>query len=150
MHVVSNTSPLSNLAISGRLDLLKHRYGMVRIPPAVAQELAGLSHPDGKARLAAAQTAGWLELDSTATGPVLLPFPLDTAETAAIALALALKADLLLIDEKRGRAAAKHVGLPVAGLLHQSNPFELATFTLTDHCRVGTTRVCRNKTVRIK
>ena len=27
MRVVSNTSPISNLAIIGRLDLLKRRYG---------------------------------------------------------------------------------------------------------------------------
>jgi predicted nucleic acid-binding protein len=29
MRVVSNTSPISNLAIIGRLGLLKHRYGIV-------------------------------------------------------------------------------------------------------------------------
>ena len=40
MRVVSNTSPLSNLAVIGRLELLQHRYGTVCIPPAVAQELA--------------------------------------------------------------------------------------------------------------
>jgi uncharacterized protein len=40
MRVVSNTSPISNLAIIGRLELLKRRYGTVRIPPAVAAELS--------------------------------------------------------------------------------------------------------------
>lgn len=117
MHVVSNTSPLSNLAIIGRLDLLQHRYGKVRIPPAVAQELARLSHPDGKARLTAALAAGWLAVDSSAAGPLRLPFALDAGETAAIALALATKADVLLIDEKRGRAAARQFKLTVAGVL---------------------------------
>jgi len=48
MRVVSNTSPLSNLAIIGRLDLLKQRYGTVRIPPAVARELSALSHLVGE------------------------------------------------------------------------------------------------------
>jgi len=38
MRVVSNTSPISNLAIIGRLELLKRRYGAVRIPPAVTYE----------------------------------------------------------------------------------------------------------------
>lgn len=42
MRVVSNTSPLSNLAIIGRLDLLKQRYSTVRVPPAVSRELAAL------------------------------------------------------------------------------------------------------------
>ena len=44
-------------------------------------------------------------------------FRLYAGETAAIALALAVKADLLLMDEKRGRAAARHAGLTVAGVL---------------------------------
>lgn len=39
MRVVSNTSPLSNLAIVGRLDFLQRRYSSVQIPPAVAKEL---------------------------------------------------------------------------------------------------------------
>jgi hypothetical protein len=54
MRVVSNTAPLSNLAIIGRLDWLKLRYGTVRIPRAIAQELSVLSHPAAKARIAGA------------------------------------------------------------------------------------------------
>ena len=117
MLVVSNTSPLSNLAIIGRLDLLRHGHGLVRIPPAVAQELARLSHPDGQACFAAALAAGWLQVDATATGPLRLPFALHAGETAAIALALASKADVLLMDAKRGHAAARHFGLTVTGVL---------------------------------
>ena len=44
MLAVSNTSPLSNLASIGRLDLLKSQFSEVLIPSAVAQELA--AHPD--------------------------------------------------------------------------------------------------------
>ncbi len=51
MLVVSNTSPISNLAIIGRLEFLKRRYGLVRIPVAVADELAALSHPAGAQRI---------------------------------------------------------------------------------------------------
>ena len=47
MLVVSNTSPVSNLAIIGRLDFLRWRYAVVRIPPAVVGELAALSHVAG-------------------------------------------------------------------------------------------------------
>ena len=93
MLAVSNTSPLSNLAIIARLDLLQERYGYVRIPPAVAQELAQLSHPGGRARLGMALTVGWLQVDPTAT-LWQAPLKLDAGETAAIALALALKADV--------------------------------------------------------
>ena len=117
MRVVSNTSPLSNLAIIGRLDLLKQRYGTVRIPPAVAQELSALSHPVARACLTAALAEGWLVVENPPASPPLLPFPLDAGETEAIALALATQADVLLMDEKRGREAARRHGLTVAGAL---------------------------------
>ena len=61
-------------------------------------------------------SAGWLQVDHTITG-LRLPFKLDAGEAAAIALALALKADILLMDEKRGRVAARQCGLTVAGVL---------------------------------
>ena len=118
MLVVSNTSPISNLAIIGRLDFLRRRYHAVRIPPAVADELAALSHPVGRQRLQAAVSDGWLVVEHLADVPPLqLPFPLDAGEAAAIALACQLKADVLLIDEKLGRAAARQMGLLVAGAL---------------------------------
>lgn len=44
MLAVSNTSTLSNPAAIGRLDLLKSQFSEVRIPSAVARELA--AHPD--------------------------------------------------------------------------------------------------------
>jgi uncharacterized protein len=46
-----------------------------------------------------------------------LRFALDAGEIAAITLALATKVDVLLIDERKGRAAARELNLPVAGLL---------------------------------
>ena len=42
---------------------------------------------------------------------------LDAGEAEAIALALELHADLLLLDERRGRMVAKQLGIEVAGLL---------------------------------
>ncbi|MBI3848982.1 MAG: hypothetical protein HY298_01645 [Verrucomicrobia bacterium] len=44
MRVVSDTSPVSNLAIIGRLDFLRRRYGEISIPSAVRQELAYETH----------------------------------------------------------------------------------------------------------
>jgi len=117
MRAVSNTSPLSNLAIIGRLDLLNQRYGVVLIPPAVAQELSALSHPAGKARITAALADGWLVVQTPPTTSLALPIPLDAGEVEAIQLALAVRADVLLMDEKRGRMAARRLGLTVAGAL---------------------------------
>ena len=39
MPVVSNTSPLLNLAIIGRLSLLHQQFGEIWIPPMVIKEL---------------------------------------------------------------------------------------------------------------
>jgi predicted nucleic acid-binding protein len=117
MRVVSDTSPISNLAIIGRLDLLKRRYGLVRIPSAVAAELSALSHPAAKARITAALAEGWLVAEKAPSSSPQLPFPLDAGETEAIGLALAIQADVLLMDERRGREAARRHGLAVAGVL---------------------------------
>ena len=54
MLAVSNTSPISNPASIGRLNLLKLQFGTLWIPDAVAGELA--AHPDAVA-LAAIQKA---------------------------------------------------------------------------------------------
>lgn len=116
MLVVSNTSPISNLAIIGRLDLLQRRYAEIRVPPEVARELSALSHPAARADIQSALAQGWLRVEKPARQP-LLPMPLDLGESAAIALAVAVRADMLLMDEKRGRAAARALGLTVAGLL---------------------------------
>jgi len=40
MIVVSNTSPIINLAAIGRLELLQHLYGTIAIPQAVYHEIA--------------------------------------------------------------------------------------------------------------
>jgi uncharacterized protein len=138
MRVVSNTSPISNLAIVGRLEILRRRYDAVRIPPAVAGELSALSHSAGKRRVEAAMSDGWLVVVPLADLPPLqLPFPLDAGEAAAITLASQLKADVLLMDEKLGREAARRMGLSVAGALGELLHAKLAGWipNVTDEIR---------------
>jgi hypothetical protein len=117
MRIVSNTSPLSDLASIGRLDLPKQRYGTVRVPAAVARELSALSHSGAQTHINAALAEGWLVIEDPPAFRPTLPFALDSGETEAIALALATKADLLLADERRGQEAARQPGLVVAGVL---------------------------------
>jgi len=54
MLVVSDTSPLSNLAIIGRLELLREQFSEVKIPPAVSSELAELDDPEAQSALSKA------------------------------------------------------------------------------------------------
>jgi predicted nucleic acid-binding protein len=64
MRAVSNTSPISNLASIGRLELLKSQFSELWIPDAVVKELT--AHPDPIAH-AAIQTAirdQWLRISS--------------------------------------------------------------------------------------
>jgi len=106
MRVVSDTSPLSCLASLDRLDLIERQFRRsVIVPHAVEQEL--LRHPDPRAleRLKSAFAEGTLrvrEIESTSLTRILAN-TLDAGEVQALTLALAEKADWLLIDEKEGR-----------------------------------------------
>jgi predicted nucleic acid-binding protein len=72
MPIVSNTSPISNLAIIGLLDLLRAKFGQVLIPEAVAKELTRLTHRSGAASIQQALVDGWL-LVVPVPDPALLP-----------------------------------------------------------------------------
>lgn len=66
MHVVSNTSPISNLAFLGELDILQRKYDRIVIPEAVRNELARLDHPEGRSQIEAAITVRLARCDSSA------------------------------------------------------------------------------------
>lgn len=111
MLVVSNTSPLSNLAIINRLDLLREQLGSVIIPPAVQQELD--RHPILSAHTALndAIQSGWITVV-----PITMPVPddlvalLDLGEAEALTLATERQAELVLLDEAAARTQAHHRG----------------------------------------
>jgi predicted nucleic acid-binding protein len=117
MRVVSDTSPICNLAIIARLDLLQLRYQTIFIPQEVADELSALSHSAAKDCISAAIACQWIIVKPSPAITPHLSSPLDSGETAAIALAYSEKSDILLIDEKRGREAARALGIKVAGVL---------------------------------
>lgn len=119
MRVVSNTSPLSNLAIVGRLGLLRAKYGRVVIPEAVERELSRLTHPAAAMALRQALADGWLTVEAVADRTLipLLRARVDEGEAEAIELARQTKAGLLLIDDMDGREVAREEGLPFVGLV---------------------------------
>lgn len=117
--VVSNTSPIWNLASIERLDLLRDQFSEVRIPDDVWQELQVRQDYPEIARIQRAIQDKWLTVESL-THPYLqqsLMLKVDRGEAAAIALALELGVSHVLIDETDGRAAAKAMGLQPIGVL---------------------------------
>ncbi|MBI4464634.1 MAG: DUF3368 domain-containing protein [Acidobacteria bacterium] len=119
MLVVSDTSPIANLALVHRLDLLHGQFERVWIPEAVRAELDHIPNPTTKASVEEASRDGWL-LSRPIENPQLpavLERELHRGEAEAIALSIEMKADLLLIDEKEGRVVARQAGLRVRGVL---------------------------------
>ena len=109
MLVVSDTSPVTALLQIGQAGLLPMLFDRVLIPTAVKEELLRFhpSLPDYFAVQAIQdrQTARALSRD------------LDLGEAEAIVLAEESDAEILLMDEKHGRAVAESRGLRVVGLL---------------------------------
>ena len=96
------------------IDLLKQLYTRIPVPPAV---LAELKHPLAPKPVQdwAVNAPAWLQTLSPKSKLVLAR--LDLGESAAIALATEVNADLVLIDDQAGRQEAVRRGLKVAGTL---------------------------------
>ena len=119
MPVISNTSPILNLAIVDHLFLLKQQFGEVLIPSEVIAELKlGTDYP-GVEPVQDALRAQWLQVIELTNQKLAhaLRLELDQGEAAAIALALDLDHKQILLDERDGRAKAKALGLQPIGIL---------------------------------
>lgn len=115
MIVVSDASPLNALVRIRCADVLPALFGRVLIPPAVAAELSHSGTPE-LVRTWLAARPDWLEIRGPLQIDVTLDFD-DPGEREAISLALELKADLLLVDDKKARRAATQRGLAITGVV---------------------------------
>jgi predicted nucleic acid-binding protein len=115
MIVVSDTSPLNYLLLINQIDLLPRLYGQVIIPNAVYAELLSPGAPQVVNKWVLS-LPGWVEVHTAPS--VDLTLQLGAGESEAITLALALKADVLLMDERKGRREALARGLAVTGTLN--------------------------------
>ncbi len=118
MLVVADAGPLIYLSVVGQLDLLPQLYDRVLAPRVVVEEIVerGAGLP-GSSEVAAAK---WLEVMAVDAGTPefrTLCTLLDIGEAAALVLASREQADLVLIDERRGRATARRLNLNVRGTL---------------------------------
>jgi uncharacterized protein len=115
--VVSDASPLIALAAIKKLDLLRALYREIVIPSAVFDEVTAVRQTaPGADELRAATWIGVRQAGDRALVEAL-SMELDAGEAEAIALAVEVEADLLLMDERRGRIVATRLGRPVVGVL---------------------------------
>ena len=119
MIVVSDTTPLISLLKIERLDLLEKLFGNVLIPQAVYEELT----VDERFKLEAEQLK---QKEFITVQPVKNPDSvsilkratgLDQGESEAIVLTDEAKAELLLMDEAKGRAVSNEMGFRIMGTI---------------------------------
>ena len=117
MIVISDTTPILSLLKAGCLGLLEKLYGNVLIPQAVYRELAENPAYLEEARIikateflsvAAVENIKSVEVLRSVTG-------LDAGESEALIMYDEKNADLLLMDEHKGRRVAKQLKVKYIG-----------------------------------
>jgi predicted nucleic acid-binding protein len=114
---VSDTGPINDLVLIGHIQVLGELFSMLIIPHAVRDELAAPGAPES-VRNWIANPPSWVDIhQSQSRVPLAITSGLDLGEASAIAIAAECKADLLLMDDRAGVAAARHLGFAVTGTL---------------------------------
>jgi predicted nucleic acid-binding protein len=114
--VVADTGPLHYLVLIGHIDILPRLFGGVSVPSIVRDEL---NQPETPAAVRAWITAPppWLSVMAMPAADDGDLAALDDGERAAIVLAARLRAELILMDDRAGVAAARARGFAVTGTL---------------------------------
>jgi predicted nucleic acid-binding protein len=116
--VIADTGPVNYPVLIGNIDLLPVLFEKVILPSAVEAELSDPDAPPS-VRNWIADPPAWLDVYETPRRQFdqASVEGLDEGETAAIALAISLDADLLLMDDRKGVVVARGKGLRVTGTL---------------------------------
>ncbi len=112
--VIADTGPINYLILIGHIDVLPSLFHKIILPTAVRAELDD-APPSVKDWITAPPS--WVEIRHTHHVYDLAAERLDADEEAAIALAIELHADLLLMDDRDGVKAARRKGIDVTGTL---------------------------------
>lgn len=119
MIVISDTTPILSLLKAGRLDLLQKLYESVIIPEAVYNELT--INPlfiDEKEKIAECPFLRVEKAKNLKSVRILRDVTgLDAGESEALIIYDEKQADLLLIDEHKGRSVAKKMSVEYIGTL---------------------------------
>jgi uncharacterized protein len=117
MIVVSDTSVISNLYLVWHLDVLEKLFNSVVIPQKVKDELLEIQRFGVDVTPIINSPFISVQIPENQSLVQQLLSEIDEGEAQAIVLAMELKAELLLIDEMKGRAIAEQQGLHITGLL---------------------------------
>lgn len=115
MIIVSDTTPLNYLAIIGKIEILERLAGRVLIPQAVYNELQDPKTPQ-QVREWIDSRPLWVEVRQADTSLFTPQKKIGKGETEAIALAIELKAEALLIDDRNGIKEAHRLQIPTLRL----------------------------------
>lgn len=117
MIVISDTTPVTSLLKADRLELLRELYGTVLMPEAVYKELT--ENPVYIKEAEIIKKTHFLSVarvENTTSVNILRAITgLDAGESEALILYGEQRADLLLMDERKGRSVAKQLNIMFMG-----------------------------------
>ncbi len=113
--VVADTTPLNYLILIGHVDILGSMFGAVLIPEAVLAELQHSKAPEAVKQWLG-ELPAWLHVSPVRQMDESVQ--LGRGESEAISLAQEQNVKVILMDERRGRAAAMTRGLLAVGTLN--------------------------------
>jgi len=115
-EVITDTSPMQYLHQIAQLDLLPTLYGQIRMPQAVANELAqglvqGISLPDPTSLC-------WITLCPVPSSILIPALPnLGAGEREALSLAVTIPDSLVILDDALARSYARQLNIAITGTL---------------------------------
>jgi predicted nucleic acid-binding protein len=114
--IVADTSPIFYLLSIENIEVLPSLFGTVLMPEAVRDELLHPAAPES-VRGWAGHLPAWVEVRPSRLVIDGELQALGAGEREAIALALSIHADMILIDERKGATVALSKGFEVMGTL---------------------------------
>ena len=117
MTVVSDTSPLNYLILIGAIDILENLFSQVVIPQAVFFESQHARTPQ-RVKYWLAGAPPWLDVKQTYASSFSPSKRIGDGEREAIALAMDLTADAVLIDDRDGTQEARKQNLIALGTVN--------------------------------
>lgn len=119
MIIISDTTPIISLIKAGHLELLYHLFAEVMIPEAVYRELTANETFETEAEIV--KNCSFIKVEKVtevkSVNILRKVTGLDAGESEAIILAEETNAELLLMDEHKGRRVAKQMGITITGTI---------------------------------